>query len=301
MKKWIFIASFFSVCWVTAQESHVPTSLKQAQTMVWVKGGETTIGNSKEADAMPLFTAQVKGFWIQKYEVTNAQFKTFVKATGYKTLAENQGGAYVFLPHHPKDSTSLPSAPWWHFVKGANWKHPEGGNSTLNDKMWYPVVQIAYKDALAYCKWANLRLPTEVEREYAARKNGIVQHKNIWEGNFPYTNANTDGYLRTAPVGSFSAGKLNLFDMQGNVWEWCKDPYNENAYHYAKETNPPSNQPLVPRYFDENSPNVETRVIRGGSFLCAKNYCKGYVLGRRMRSSVNTAFEHIGFRCVKSQ
>ena len=277
------------------------TSEQATNPLIHVKGGKITIGNKEQPDAQPLFRVNVSSFWIQQYEVTNKQFSEFVKNTGYVTLAERNGGSYIFNATLTADSSTLNNAPWWKFEQNANWKQPQGINSSIEGKAQYPVVHIAYEDACAYCEWLGMRLPTEVEREYASTKNGNELSKNVWQGTFPERNLNTDGFAETAPVGSFKAGKLGLFDMQGNVWEWCLDPYHQNAYYFAKKWTVISSQPLVPTYFDTYSPDEETRVIRGGSFLCAENYCKGYEHNRRMRSSVKMTFSHIGFRCVKGE
>jgi len=269
--------------------------------LVWIDGGEITIGNEEQPDAQPLFRTKVTGFWMHQYEVSNTQFADFVSATGYVTLAERNGGSFVFNPNFSKDTSVLENAPWWTYELGANWKHPQGRNSSIEGKEQHPVVHIAYEDACAYCEWLGMRLPTEVEREYAAKKNGNEEQKNNWQGTFPETNLNTDGFEWTAPVGSFKPGKLGLFDMQGNVWEWCLDPYHQHAYYFAKKWNVVSSKPLVPSYFDEFSPHEETYVIRGGSFLCAENYCRGYEYNHRMRSSIKMTFSHIGFRCVKME
>lgn len=283
--------------YLSAQRTAVPALT--VNPLVWVKGGKITIGNKEQPDAQPLFRTKVTGFWMQQYEVTNRQFSEFVKNTGYVTLAERNGGSYVFNSSLVTDSFTLAEAPWWRFEPGAGWNHPEGMSSSINGKENFPVVHIAYEDACAYCEWLGMRLPTEVEWEYAAKKNGDVTAKNIWQGIFPDTNWAIDGFEGTAPVGSFKPGKSGLYDMQGNVWEWCQDPYHQNAYYFAGKWKVLSYEPLVSAYYDEFSPFEETRVIRGGSFLCAENYCKGYEPGRRMRSSVNMTFSHIGFRCVK--
>lgn len=271
---------------------------QQQNDLIRIKGGRITIGTVEQPDAQPLFDVHVADFHMQRYEVTNAQFSDFVIKTGYRTRAERNGGSYVFDPSLRNDST-LNDAPWWRYIQGANWKHPEGIDSDIAGKENHPVVHIAYEDACSYCEWLGMRLPTEVEREYAAAKNGDEVLKNTWQGSFPEDNSMEDGFKGTAPAGSFFAGKLGLFDLQGNVWEWCLDPYHQQAYSLAKKWEVDSSQPLVPNYFDEQSPHEETRVIRGGSFLCAENYCKGYEPTRRMRSSVNMTFSHIGFRCVK--
>lgn len=267
--------------------------------LVWVEGGIMTIGNEEFTDAQPTFEVNVKGFWIQQREVTNKEFEDFVKATNYKTLAERNGGSYVFSTQ--RDSNDLEGADWWKFNENASWKNPYGNDSLPDNFAQHPAVHIAYEDACAYCEWLNMRLPTEIEWETAARQNGEVENYNIWQGNFPDYNTISDGFLFTAPVESFSPGTLGIYDMQGNVWEWCLDPYHQNAYFYAKQWGANSDESIVPRYYDEFSPDEETRVIRGGSFLCAENSCSGYKIGIRMRSSVKMTFQHIGFRCAKGK
>lgn len=274
---------------------------QQQNDLLRIKGGKITIGTKEQPDAQPLFDVHVSDFWMQRYEVTNAQFSDFVIKTGYSTRAERNGGSYIFDPSLRNDSTTLTDAPWWRFEQGANWQYPEGIGSSVAGKEHHPVVHIAYEDACNYCEWLGMRLPTEVEWEYAAKKNGEEVLKNIWQGSFPEYNSEEDGFEGTAPVSSFGAGKLGLFDLQGNVWEWCLDPYHQNAYSFTKQWKVDSSQPLVPKYFDESSPDEETRVIRGGSFLCAENYCRGYEADHRMRSSVDMTFSHIGFRCVKGR
>lgn len=294
---WIFIFLLVEKPFLFSQQ--IPKSLQEASEMVKIKGGTFLMGDTSSSDSRPVFQAKVKPFFVQKYEVTNAQFAEFIKATGYKTLAEEKGGSYVFTPKSKDtlDATLNPS--WWEFTKGANWKHPEGTTSSIDGKEWYPVVHIAFEDACAYCEWLGMRLPTEVEREYFAQRNGRSIYMNTWQGNFPENNTQADGYFRTSPVGAFPPGKLGLYDVQGNVWEWCVDPYHQNAYYYASKMKPISTQPLVPKYYDLDAPEEETRVIRGGSFLCNESYCCGYLPSKRMRSSVKMTYEHIGFRCVK--
>lgn len=269
-------------------------SFEQENKLILVKGGKTIIGNNEKLDAQPLFPVKVTDFWMQQHEVTNAEFSVFVEQTGYITLAEKNGGSYVFSDSI--DSIFIDA--WWKFQTGINWKHPINSFSTIDSIRNHPVVHIAYEDACAYCQWLGMRLPTEIEREYVALKNQ-EQEKNTWQGEFPVKNFIEDGYATTAPVGSYKPGKLGFFDLQGNVWEWCLDPYHQNAYFFAKKWGVQSSQPIVPEYFDEFSPNEETRVIRGGSFLCAENYCKGFEPTVRMRSSVKRTYAHIGFRCVR--
>lgn len=272
-------------------------SFTQENKLIWVKGGKTIVGNKEQADAQPLFSVKITGFWMQEHEVTNSEFAVFVDQTGYTTLAERNGGSFVFANSLEND-TIYNDAPWWKFRSGVNWKNPIDTLNIENLKN-HPVVHIAFEDACAYCEWLGMRLPTEIEREYVTFKNEEEQ-MNIWQGKFPETNDTLDGFFGTAPVGSYAPGKLGFVDLQGNVWEWCQDPYHENAYNFAEKWGVlNSSVPLVPEYYDVFSPDEETRVIRGGSFLCAENYCIGYQSNVRMRSSVKRTFSHIGFRCVK--
>lgn len=287
----LILVSFllFTAC----KNTNTPTNLETAEQIVWIEGGEVTIGNLEQSNAQPLFSQKVKGFWMQKYEVSVAQFALFVAATHYVTLAERNGGSYVFDASNKK-SEDFPDAPWWKFESQVSWR------TNMDSSSFLPVTHIAYEDACAYCEWKNMRLPTEIEWEYAAQKNETKGNSfNIWQGPFPYQNLKTDGFEKTAPVGSFSAGNLGIYDLQGNVWEWCQDPYHENAYQFAQQWESPSNRPIVPHYFDSFSPNDTTFVIRGGSYLCSDNFCTGYKPTVRMRSSAKSTFEHIGFRCVK--
>lgn len=289
----IFGVLFLSGCFLP--QNKTPKNITEASSLVWVPEGHYRMGSGVKT-----LEQEIPGFWMQAYEVSYLQFSIFAEETGYQSLAERNGGSYVFFENGKSDSTTLPNAPWWHFVQDANWKNPNPATG-YQPSDFEPVTHIAYVDACAYCEWLEMRLPTEAEWEYAAAINGEQADKNIWQGNFPYENKAEDGFAYTAPLGSFSAGKLGLYDMQGNVWEWCSDYYHANWYALAQQ------MPLAMRRvgpslpFDESAPYDTMRVIRGGSYLCAENYCKGYETSTRMRSDVRMSFGHIGFRCVKEK
>lgn len=305
--------------------------------MVLIAGGTYGMGGDNDQadpDELPKHEVQVSSFYIDVNEVTNAQFSQFIAATGYITTAERKPDwdelKKTVPPGTPKPADSLLQAAslvfkpttgpvnlndysqWWSWVKGANWKHPEGPQSNIKGRENYPVVQVSWDDAVAYCKWAGKRLPTEAEWEFAARgglANNIYpwgnEHVNAgrpkansWEGKFPYLNEKKDGYVTLAPVRSFSPNGYGLYDMAGNVWEWCSDLYN--AEYYSQVAGRTSVDPKGPgKSFDPAEPYAEKRSLRGGSFLCNDSYCSGYRVARRMKSSHDTGLEHTGFRCVK--
>jgi formylglycine-generating enzyme len=293
--------------------------------MVWVPGGLFWMGadDTSMADANPVHEVKVSGFWIDRTEVTNRQFDRFVNATGYITVAERKPdpkdypeappeklvpGSIVFTPPAGRVSLDDPSV-WWRYVPGASWRHPEGPDSSIAGKDDHPVVQICFYDAQAYANWAGKRLPTEAEWEYAARGKrarsryvwgderlpGGKWQANIWEGRFPDQNTSDDGFARTAPVGSFPPNGLGLFDMAGNVWEWCSDWYRP-GYETTERDNPagPGSS------YDPGEPNVSKRVQRGGSFLCSDQYCTRYLPGARGKGAPDSAASHVGLRCVLS-
>lgn len=294
--------------------------------MVWIPGGTFTMGSAEgQPDERPPHLITVDGFWMDKTEVTNEQFERFVRATRYVTVAERApdpkdypgvpierlvAGSVVFTP--PPGEVPLDNHyAWWSYVPGANWRHPEGPNSDLRDRARHPVVHVSWEDAQAYAKWAQKRLPTEAEWEYASRggldrapytwgKEQLPSNKwqaNIWQGRFPNENSVADGFRITAPVGSYPPNGYGLFDMAGNVWEWCQDWYLPDYYAHSSATNPPG--PTTS--FDPNEPGVAKRVQRGGSFLCSDVYCSGYRPSARMKASPDTGLSHAGFRCVRSK
>jgi len=305
--------------------------------MILIPAGTFMMGSDNEqasADEWPVHKVSVSAFYMDRTEVTNAQFKQFVDATGYVTLAERTpdwNELSKSLPPgtaKPHDSLlqaaslvfSLTQGPvslldfnqWWRWQPGANWKHPQGPGSNIIGKEHYPVVHISWFDAMAYCEWAGKRLPTEAEWEWAAkggRDNNIYpwgnEHVNAgkpkansWDGYFPYYNEQKDGYVRSSPVASYPSNGYGLHDMAGNVWEWCSDWYD--ATYYQSVANVQSNNPKGPeKSNDPQEPFSQKRSLRGGSFLCNDSYCSGYRVARRMKSTPDTGLEHTGFRCVK--
>ena len=293
--------------------------------MVWIPGGTFARGSSTGApDEQPVREITVAGFWMDRTEVTNEEFEQFVKATGYVTVAERKPdrsqypgvpeeklvpGAAVF--RSPQEEVSLADfLSWWEYVPGANWRHPEGPSSSIAGKGKHPVVQVCWFDAVQYAEWAGKRLPTEAEWEYAARGGlkgadyvwgqelvpGGRWQANIWQGKFPNSNRGEDGFLTTAPVASFPPNGYGLYDISGNVWEWCQDWYLPDYYGTCPSENPPG--PSTSE--DPNEPGVAKRVQRGGSFLCNDVYCSGYRPSTRMKGSPDTGLSHSGFRCVRN-
>lgn len=320
--------------------------------MVWIPGGEFTMGgvdgdSDARPDEYPAHRVRVDGFWMDQTEVTVGQFKKFVAATGFKTIAEKTpdweelkkqvapgtpkpdasllvAGSMVFTPTDGPVSLEGASCwhQWWSWVPGADWKHPLGPRSNIDSTTDYdhhPVVHICWEDTAAYCRWAGKRLPTEAEWEFACR--GGEERKrfiwgddapsdtnikaNLWQGAFPYEKKPADKFLLTAPVKSFPPNGYGLYDMIGNVWEWCGDWYHVDAYKQDVATAGPGKVIINPKgpekSFDPSDPHAQKRVNRGGSFLCNSKYCASYRPSARMRTSSDTGQNHLGFRCVMSQ
>jgi len=300
--------------------------------MVWIAGGTFRMGsNDHYPEEAPVHSVTVDGFWLDRTPVTNRQFKEFVRATGHVTTAEIPpdpkdypgalphmlyAGSLVFV--RPRSVVDLRDwSQWWTFLKGANWRHPYGGKSNINVLDNHPVVHVSFSDALAYAKWAGKDLPTEAEWEFAARGGlavaefawgdeftpGGVHMANTWQGDFPQRNDNVDGYERTSPVTAFPANGYGLHDMIGNVWEWTTDWYSaKHQADAAKACCIPEN-PRGGREedsYDSCQPNVRIprKVIKGGSHLCAPNYCRRYRPAARHAEPIDTSTSHLGFRCV---
>jgi formylglycine-generating enzyme len=316
-----------------------PAPAPLPQGMVWIPGGEFSMGAidppetddagmHAAADARPIHRVYVDGFWMDQTDVTNKEFARFVEATGYVTIAETAptakdfpgappenlvAGSVVFSPpHHPVLLND--HYEWWSYVKGANWRHPGGPNTDLRGRENYPVVHIAYPDALAFANWAGKRLPTEAEWEFAAR-GGIAGQRYPWgdqfrpkgkwmanthQGHFPDTDTGDDGYAGIAPVAQFPPNSYGLYDMAGNVWQWTSDWYRPDYYGQLAATGSVTRNPQGPDTpYDPAEPTEKKRVHRGGSFLCTDQYCSRYVVGTRGKGEVTTGTNHLGFRCVK--
>ena len=313
------------------------TTQKGNEGMVFIKGGSFEMGadnNQARLDEYPKHPVEVNSFWIDVHEVSNAQFKKFVDETGYVTVAEKDvewetlqptlppgtpkphdslllAGSMVFTP--PDYAVPLNDhSRWWTWTKGASWKHPKGPDSTIGGLENHPVVHVCYHDAVAYCKWANKRLPTEAEWEYAARgglENNIypwgnehidkgLPKANSWQGSFPNINTLKDGFVTTSPIKTYTSNGYGLFDMAGNVWEWTSDWYDMSYYESLPEDKLTIDPKGPEKSNDYRNQFDERRTVRGGSFLCNDSYCSSYRVAARMPGEVYSGMSHTGFRCV---
>lgn len=313
-----------------SQTSSVTSRKQPAKDMVWIPGGTFMMGsNDHYPEEAPAHEVTVDGFWMDQYTVTNAQFSRFVEDTNYVTSAERCPNPKDYPGAKPE--MLVPASvvfrkpgyrvdlrdhyEWWTYVPGANWRHPLGPASTLRGLAKHPVVHVAFEDVCAYSTWAGKQLPTEAEWEFAARGgfDGAVYVwgdefepdgqvlANTWQGDFPNENLLTDGYEWTAPVGSFPPNGYGLYEMAGNVWEWTTDWYQQHSeieQSCCGNINPRGGLPE--KSYDPRTPNVKIprRVMKGGSYLCAPNYCQRYRPAARMAQAVDTSTCHLGFRCI---
>ena len=315
-----------------ARAPHTPPGPPPAPDMVWVSGGTFRMGsNNHYPEERPVHHVAVDGFWIDRSPVTNARFARFVAATRHTTFAElppnardypnaipemMHAGSLVFVrPSHPVSLGYIGN--WWHFVRGADWRHPRGPKSTIIGLEDHPVVHVTYRDAAAFAAWEGKELPTEAEWEFAARGGleGAIYAwgdeympngrplANTWQGRFPYENTLADGWEGTSPVGSFPPNGYGLYDMIGNVWEWTSDWYRASHLHPEPKGCCDPHHPqgaTMFESFDRSTPmlRIPRKVLKGGSHLCSPNYCQRYRPAARFPEAVDTSTSHVGFRCV---
>jgi formylglycine-generating enzyme len=315
-----------------ANRSNCAALAHPTREMAWIEGGEFRMGSDAHyPEEAPAHRVRVNGFFIDPCPVTNRQFAAFVAATGYRTVAERvpdpadypgalphmlKPGSLVFhKTRGPVDLRNISN--WWEWKPGAYWRHPEGKGSSVAARLDHPVVQVALEDAEAYARWTGKVLPTEAEWEFAAR-GGLDgaefvwgdefapegrQMANTWQGEFLWQNLRADGFERTSPVGVFPANGYGLFDMAGNVWEWTTDWFS--ACHLLNTESPcciasnPRGAP-VEASLDAAQPqwSIPRKVVKGGSFLCAPNYCRRYRPAARHAQPIDSGMSHVGFRCV---
>jgi sulfatase modifying factor 1 len=300
-----------------AVTSHVAAA-SNTSGMIWIPGGTFLMGSNEfYREERPMRRETLQGFWVDRYPVTNAEFRKFVTATGYVTSCERAPdpemypaadpsllvpGSAVF--RKPRGPVNLHDArAWWEYVPGADWQHPEGTDSSVDGRDDHPVVHVAYEDACAYAAWAGKDMPSEHEWEFAAR-GGLDAATyawgdefapegrtmaNTWQGRFPWENLKLDGYEGTSPVDAFPANGYGLHDMIGNVWEWTASPFIPPGAEKVKTSCCAASEP---------GSHIELRVVKGGSHLCAPNYCLRYRPAARQGEAIDTSTCHIGFRCV---
>jgi formylglycine-generating enzyme required for sulfatase activity len=328
-----FAAGVVSIDTISSKTNPNLSEMKLIKGGLFRMGGDSIWGRQ---DEFPAHLVEVSSFYIDEHEVTNRQFGAFVNATGYVTTAERKpdweemkkqvppgtpkpseeqlvAASLVFTPPNHPVTLDNPLV-WWQWVPWADWKHPEGPKTDINGKDDYPVVQVSWEDAQAYCRWAGKRLPTEAEWEFAARggKTKAIypwgdepvttgkKKANVWDGNFPDTNTGLDGFIGAAPGKHFSSNPYGLYDIAGNVWEWVSDWYTADYYSQCNVKGIVVN-PLGPlSALDPDEPYTPKKVVRGGSFLCNDQYCSGFRIGARMKTSWDTSLNHTGFRCVVS-
>ena len=333
-----FLVSLITGCSQPKKAEITQDKKESAPTgMVWIPGGEFTMGTDDPESyepERPAHRVKVTGFWMDATEVTNLQFKKFVEATGYVTMAEKKPeweqlkkqmppgtprppeanlvpGSLTFTP--PSYAVNLNDySQWWSFQPGCNWKHPEGPVSNIEDRWSHPVVQVSYDDAAAFSIWAKKRLPTEAEWEFASRGGRDGERyswgsefrpqgkymANTFQGVFPGKNEGEDGFTGSSPVRTFPPNRFGLYDIIGNVWEWTNDYYNVNYYTQLAKSRLTINPMGPDKPYDPGEPFAQKRVTRGGSFLCATDYCVNFRPSARQGTAFDSGLSNVGFRCV---
>ncbi len=335
-----FIIFLMFSCKNEATKKIESVKVETPEGMVWVEG-KTFLQGAKAEDPFamarekPAHYVTVDGFFIDATEVTNKQFETFVHETNYVTVAERkidwedikkdlpkgtakphdsilQPGSLIFNKNVNAVVNMQNYGQWWTWKIGANWRQPQGPGSTISGQENYPVIHVTYEDALAYCKWANRRLPTEAEWEAAAQgKNTesiftwgnnaelLNQKANTWQGTFPTINNSIDGFEYISPVKSFEPNSIGVYDMSGNVWEITSDNFNHNYYQTLKDSTNIVNPKGALEYYNPDNPYSKEKVMKGGSFLCNASYCASFRISARMGMDLNSGSDHVGFRTVK--
>ncbi|WP_397447730.1 formylglycine-generating enzyme family protein [Polaribacter sp. R77954] len=341
-KKKFFNVTFFTFIFlftVISCKDKKENTIKPPKNMVWVEG-KTFLRGAKEGDKFamqrekPAHKVTVDGFYIDATEVTNKQYKAFVKATKYITVAERkidwkemksqlppntpkphdsilQPGSLIFNKNVNAVANMNNYAQWWTWKIGANWKHPSGPDSSIENKDDFPVVHIALEDALAYCKWANRRLPTEAEWEAAAQGNNsntiftwgndasiLNANANTWQGVFPIKNESKDGFEFISSVKSYPPNSIGIYDMLGNVWELTSDLFNVNHYQELDLSKPILNPKGAKKSYSPSNPYQAEHVMKGGSFLCHESYCASFRISAKMGVALDSGSDHMGFRTV---
>jgi formylglycine-generating enzyme required for sulfatase activity len=334
----------FAICLVFSCKSEMKSTsqVEAPEGMVWIEG-KTFIQGAKDDDRFamqresPAHKVNVDGFFIDVTEVTNKQFKKFVEETGYITVAERpitwedlkkdvpagtpkphdsvlQPGSLIFNKNVNAVVNMQNYGQWWTWKIGANWKHPQGPESSIEGQDNYPVVHIAYEDAITYCKWVNRRLPTESEWESAAQGNldnaiytwgndfdQLTKKANTWQGIFPTVNNPEDGFQYISPVKSYESNSIGIYDMAGNVWEITSDYFNSNYYNSLNTHEIIDNPKGANRAYNPDNPYIQEYIIKGGSFLCHESYCASFRISARMGFSPDSGSDHIGFRTVATR
>lgn len=319
MKRTILLTTALALASIGGRDADTLKDVAGPDGTVLIPGGAFLMGaDDQMPEEAPVHRVHVDGFWLMRTEVSNRTFERFVEATGYVTTAEDPGpsgeppaSAVLMAPRSVDEGAD--HFDWWRMIEGASWRHPEGRDSSINDRADHPVVHVSYYDAAAFCAWWGGRLPTEAEWERAARGGlegldyvwgdaypaDTAPPANVWTGHFPSHNDGQDGWIRTAPVARYPANPYGLHDMAGNVWEWTADWYRADYYRLSPRRNPRG--PSRAGAWNPKNPSEPQRTTRGGSFACAPNHCARFRPSARSATSPATSLSHTGFRCARDR